>query len=172
MNVLFLDFDEVINCQDESLDLEHVYLLDQKQYDKYCKVLAKNISKLCNSFDFKIVVSSSWRLHFSKEELSYILKYMGIENEVIGVTTSDPMDLEYYQDDSNREPRCRALQISKWLEDNRHLGIHNYFILDDSCDVKYKHDGHYYLVNPYTGFNKLAYVECQNLIKNLFNKRT
>lgn len=172
MNILFLDFDEVINCSDNSIEQENVYILDQKQYDKFSKVLSKNVSKLCKDFDFKIVVSSSWRLHFSLEELTYIIRYMYINAEVIGNTTHDHMDLEYYTDPTQRKPRCRALQISKWLEDNCHLDIDNYFILDDSCDVKYNHKGHYYIVNPFTGFNDQSYIECKQQIKELFNVST
>ncbi len=113
MLVCFLDFDGVLNCAlsikefgDDSLDPFRVRLLNR---------LA--------SFDVKFVVSSTWRLYSSFEDLENILEKCGFKGELIGTTP-------YIAEDIKNK---RGAEIDIWLKAQD--DIDNFIILDDDNDI-------------------------------------
>lgn len=114
MNILFLDFDGVLNNErvfsngDENVNL-----------DPYCVKLLIEAIEECT---LQVVVSSSWR----KLGLDYIIKQM---------TTVGFSDFhKYFHADweSSRKHGMRGLEIDEWL--SRHPEVSKYLILDDDSD--------------------------------------
>ena len=155
-NILILDLDGVINVTRPNLKHKHVYLLDQKQEDLFIPELAKNINKLCKEFDFKIVVSSTWRKYFSLEELEYMLRYMGITAPVVGVT---PV--------SNKE--TRSIEITNWLNTYSDKWS-SYYILDD-LDEAFNTKLQGYQVNSKQGFDNKTFYEVSKNLRQLSFKQ-
>ena len=64
VNILFLDIDEVLNCNfdKEQDDLhKHVMFCGKKIHDRFHPLLVANMNKLIERYDLKIVLSSTWR---------------------------------------------------------------------------------------------------------------
>ena len=65
INVLFLDFDGVVNTTTQTeQDIKYVIQNGLKHFDTYNPTLCQNIESLIKQFDFKIIISSSWRKTF------------------------------------------------------------------------------------------------------------
>lgn len=94
-NLLFLDYDGVF--MSTSADP---------------KVLMKNIMSLVDEFDFKIVISSSWRMN--PQMALDTLRKMGCDAEVVGMTAM--------------ESGPRYLEIAHYLMKH---AFHQFLILDD-----------------------------------------
>ena len=78
MNVLVLDFDGVVN-NDSSIEQNTRYIINPTDLETsyihyFVPQLIRNIKQLCDKFDFKIVISSTWRIDFSIEEMKSIFK--------------------------------------------------------------------------------------------------
>ncbi len=96
-NILFLDFDGVINIPVKfSDDLSDEDLINLYKFaNKKCM---DNLNKLCKMFDFKIVISSSWRI----SGMDYCKKYLldsGLDEsiEIIGMTKNEEIVKRYYE---------------------------------------------------------------------------
>ncbi len=137
-NILFLDYDGVINIDPDNFsgyfeNPEAIYY----------------INKLCLDYNFKIVVTSSWKTH------PHYVKFLhdaGLDEDVdiVGCTDTTFMGREY--------------EIKQFLND--HLGIDKYLIIDDA-DFSPELNSH--LVQTYfkTGFNKTKYNEAVKKIEQM-----
>lgn len=118
MNIIFLDFDGVINTpiySEERKVIDYNCPSDQRVNNRTAVEYVNMLGKLWNA---KIVVSSSWRdrgINHVKE----ILKNSGLDIEVIGITP-------WLQ-------QKRGLEIQTWL--NKHPEVTNFVILDDDDDM-------------------------------------
>ncbi len=103
--ILFLDIDGVLNphiCPQYELDYElnkklsekfnnpaikklNIYFVNQIYYG-FNKKSCELIQKLVNEFDAKIVLTSSWRLYYTKEEIESMFEIAGIHNAFIDFT--------------------------------------------------------------------------------------
>lgn len=84
-NIIFLDIDGVVNTMD--------YLRRQKQEsgemsnDNWCPIACKHIMLLCEQFDARIVISSTWRYNHTPEEFRDLLRDNDIDPDyMIGTT--------------------------------------------------------------------------------------
>lgn len=94
-NILFLDIDEVLTCNREETDKDHINVIinDKKTGDLFNPNLCLYMNKLIDRYNFKIVVSSTWRINFSIDELKNIINnQMKISGEIIDVTTTEYLD--------------------------------------------------------------------------------
>lgn len=118
MNVLFLDFDGVLNNErvfTACKDSDEINL----QLDPYCvKLLAEAIEK-CN---LQVVVSSSWR----KLGLDYIIKQLALANF--------PDFHKFFHKDweTPRSLHTRGMEVREWVDS--HPETSQYLILDDDSD--------------------------------------
>ena len=171
INVLFLDFDSVVNSTNEDQINKHVIQLDKKHFDVYNDQLCKNIETLIKQFNFKVVISSSWRSTFDIISMRDIVNnQMGIDCEVIDYTTRRTLDVTYKERieyDPSAISRERGLQITDWLLEKKYT-VKNYFILDDSLDAGYGHLNNYYRVDSKTGFDLNTLNQVSEAIKLLF----
>lgn len=116
MRVVFLDFDGVLNRgYDKVRGAPSGF-----DYSVSSCVLALNA--LTRAMDARIVVSSSWRLQHSLDELRAVLRLWGVEAPVLDVTP----DLE----DASGFPAARICEIRSFL-DLCSEPIESFAVLDD-----------------------------------------
>lgn len=169
INVLFLDIDGVLN--NSNLDDEHLHMeIDDEHIGQFVPDFAHNIDKIVKEFDFKIVVSSTWRKDFTLPVMqSLIRNVFFIDCEVIDYTTKEYLDKDYYtrlEWDPKTSPRDRGLQISKWLAEEKYT-INQYVIIDDDSDAAYGHEKNFFKVNGYDGFNDKNLTLFRKFMENL-----
>lgn len=152
MNVIFLDFDGVVNTVifeqgEPEPDYSYPHKKRVNNYQAICW-----LNKLCRETDAKIVVSSSWRLS-ENCNLGECL-YNGGLNRSVRVLGSTP-----------RLPgECRGAEIKDWLEKYGHE-VENFIIIDDDSDMEPFMDR---LVKCDTewGFGMSAYHEAKKKFDN------
>lgn len=130
MRVLFLDFDGVLNSEQSKVFWQNIK--DQAAFEEemktssggileqiameFCPIALSNLEELIRrTHDLKIVISSSWRVSRSVQELGELFKSKLISNIIIDKTESF----------SN----VRGKEIQKWLDE--HTDVEQYVILDD-----------------------------------------
>lgn len=91
-----------------------------KEFDRVAVGLLNNLIKI--NPDTKLVISSTWRLGSTIEELQTLVTEQGIEGTVVGKTPR-------FTDED------RGVEIKHWLDNHPSLGITNYLILDDDYDM-------------------------------------
>lgn len=166
MKIVFLDIDGVLNH--ELWAKERFYRKQQENesdeefnrnfFDPNSVSL---LNHLTNKTGAKIVVSSSWRIGRSTDELRELLKSMGVEAEVIGKTPLLSFERIKYKTTEGEEREYdysvpRGCEIKAWLE--MHKGVLGdkiskvkYIILDDDSDMLFWQRNHYFRVDPYCG---------------------
>jgi len=137
MRVIFLDFDGVINSEQSSTFWHNKR--DQEKWEnemysswegtlfeylahEFCPIALSNVEELVRRVpDVKIVVSSTWRLGHTVDDLKKILKHAKlVADAIIDVTPA-------FRDGP------RGNEIKDWLD--RHPEVTNYVIIDDDRDM-------------------------------------
>ena len=149
---------------------KNIYL-DNEEIDGTYHIfdLVNNVNKLCNEFDLKIVICSTWRLDFNLNKLKLFFRVMGFTHEPIGVTTTKNLDKDYMERflyDNSTPNLTRSMQIDEYLKKYRR--IKNYIILDDLETTGINHENNFYKVDPLIGFDDNALQEARELCKNVF----
>lgn len=156
MRLLFLDVDGVLNNMRTAVVYRYGNpgSLD-KGFDPLFDHLSVGILKhIVEKFDFKIVLSSTWRLGYNIQELKTIWlpamdKFYNWPNfPLIDRTSNKTFGVsEKYPAGQNR-----GHQINDYLQD---FGkpVNDYIILDDDSDMTdyQKEEGHFYRVSRFTG---------------------
>lgn len=135
MNVVFLDIDGVLNTwrfvEIQERNNECNYYEAQFNFDPICM---KNLKDLVETFDARIVVSSTWRLHYNSAlnpnhwiEMIRNLDEYGLKDRVIGVTPR----LSSFNGGTYVE---RGNEIQDWLN-TTDVEVTNFVILDDDADM-------------------------------------
>ena len=117
MKVVFLDFDGVLN---------HYGFLKQQPHrmDRLDPTAVARLNAILARSGAKVVISSSWRIHHSLEELRQRLLEVGFAGEVIGRTPD--ISWEEYGDPF----RGRAVEIQSWI-DRQRQPLESFVVLDD-----------------------------------------
>ena len=100
MNIIFTDIDGVLNPHWKK---------------KWSSKAITLYNSLCKKYDLKPVITSTWRLNFTKEQLQEIFIKQGI-------------DVIIYDYTPWLENRTRGEEILEWLSKNR---VDNYVVIDD-----------------------------------------
>ena len=178
-NIIFLDIDGVLNCQ---LFYDSKQFKDYKEAKKTLRksVKAKEIERmeyyssqickqrigwfndLCKDVNAKVVISSTWRMGKTIEELQEIMNYCGGTFEIIGKTIHNGFE--------------RGTEIAKWLRDNinkethgcNYYDFYRYAIIDDDSDMLLNQANHFFQTDNYSG---LTPSTCYR-IKNFFTHET
>lgn len=125
MKVLFLDIDGVLNSRQGVLwhkrvkGLKGSIFIDHRFWDP---LAANNLLYILDKLpELKIVISSTWRVMHSMQEMKNFLEPLGVKpNKIIDFTP----DLGAVE---------RGLEIQKWLDD--HPEVKEFVILDDNSDM-------------------------------------
>lgn len=123
MKVIFLDIDGVLVTRN-SIIYQYLNFPDDTSI-RFSKKAVKNLNKLIRLTKAKIVISSTWRLFHSLEELKNIIKKQGIRGEIISTTSVEKATIE--------EGIPRGQKISDWLE--QHPEVEQYVIIDDDIQA-------------------------------------
>lgn len=144
MNIVFLDYDGVVNSLmfGEKKSEPYFNFPDDGKVNNYQAV--KWLEKLCNEFNAKIVVTSTWRKEENYKECLY---NGGLSKniEIIGKT----------DDKGNR----RIAEINRWL--SSHPEVENYVILDD--DFIEENNEHWIRTQTYIGMTYNDYIEARKI---------
>lgn len=161
-NIIFLDIGGVLNCElfyrstqfDDYKEAKkrlrkEVKAGDIDSMDYYSSQICRErvgwLNKLCEDTDSKIVVSSTWRMGKSVEQLQEMFNYCGGTFEVISVTGTCAC-------------RNRGCEINAWLLHNCMplFGVHasdfyRYAIIDDDSDMLYGQRFNFFQTDTYSG---------------------
>ena len=155
MNVLFLDYDGVVNTpmwDNKGTDFGFSFPEDAKVNNFQC---VQWVSQFCKKHNFAIVVTSTWRYltPLYKECLIYGGLREGIE--IIGCTNIDSIG-------------DRELEIAEYLE--LHTEIEKYIIFDDYDKFGVLKD-HVVQCETDLGFNKLKFEEAELFYEKLHEQK-
>ena len=136
---IFLDFDGVINTQNDMFD----------------KNAVANLRRLLVRTDAKVVISSTWRLQ-GMEYIQQLWQEYHLPGEVIGLTPSCN-SISFSNVDGLEEWQglhgCKGLEIAEWLRLNA-KEPYQYIILDDEEDFLLSQREHLVKVEGSNGLNK------------------
>ena len=136
---IFLDFDGVINTQN----------------DKFDKNAVANLRRLLVKTDAKVVISSTWRLQ-GMEYIQQLWQEYHLPGEVIGLTPSCN-SISFSNVDGQEEWQglhgCKGLEIAEWLRLNAKES-YQYIILDDEEDFLLSQREHLVKVEGSKGLDK------------------
>ena len=145
MNVIFLDFDGVINSKEFWKKHDGKILIDNP-FD-YNNV--RELNRLTNLTDAKIVISSAWRkFNFGLDGLIKKLRNAGVQGDIIGETTV--LDVP-----------VRGMEIQAWLIANPNCK--RFVILDDVDDMGWLKD-HLVLIDGEIGLTKENAIEAAEFL--------
>lgn len=148
MNIIFLDIDGVLRTHESDLawSKELNEPVRRGTNRLFSKKAVDNLNEVIFLTKAKIVVTSSWRLKLSLEQLKKVFKERGVEGEVIAKTSSDYIDNDYFIPIGNR-----GLEIRQWLQDNHYS---KFVVIDDQVKdiVSIIPDYKVVKVNPLVGF--------------------
>lgn len=159
MRVIFLDIDGVLNCQTfyTNRPKEGTYV-----QQSICTERVSWLNELCKEMDIKVVISSSWRLGRTVEEMREIFSEIGGTFEIIDSTPN------------LRGDGClRGNEIYNWIEKNKELlevssssDYHEYVIIDDDSDMLLWQRENFFQTDTYSGLTPTTVYK----IKRFFNK--
>lgn len=135
MKVIFTDIDGVLNPHWKT---------------KWSKNSISIYNMLCKEFDLKPVITSTWRINHTIEQLQSIFSEQGIETKIYDYTPLiDQAD--------------RGLEIKQWLSENK---CDNWVVIDDKVSNIVKHVGNVVQCRNWIGLSLDEYNE----IKKIFSK--
>ncbi len=162
MNIIFLDIDGVLNCQlfyTETHDKEGLTYTEAN----ICKTRVSWLNELCNEMDIKVVISSTWRMGRTVEELKEIMSEAGATFDVIDKTP-------VFRDSDT----VRGNEIQRWIKDNKELlgvnyyDFYTYAIIDDDSDMLLQQRDNFFQTDTYSGLTPNTVYR----IKRHFEKTT
>lgn len=133
MNIIFTDIDGVLNPH------------WRKKWDK---TAIKIYNQLCREFNLLPVITSTWRINHSKEELQVIFDQQGIETPIYDYTP-------------NLDMVERGLEIKAWLDVNT---CDNYVVIDDRIHDIVEYVNNVVKCRSWLGLSKDEYLEIKNIL--------
>lgn len=158
MNVLFLDFDGVINTYWWNSDGTK-FEIGLNKCTNFQAV--QWISHFCEKHNYYIVVSSTWRIGKSVESLRRALINSGMKESIANNRIIDKTPV-YHHDHVTR-----GEEVNDWLK--RHPDTSCYIIVDDDDDFKCFPEMRDHLVktNFYIGFTMRDFMDAEEVHKKL-----
>lgn len=178
MKVVFLDIDGVLNSESwargrfDKIDAHSIAA--QYPYYEFDPESVKWLNYITEETGAKIVISSTWRLGRTIQQLNDLLKFVCVTGEIIDITTymratvpsySIPRgcEIEHWleQKKFQRINYSREVQL-KYMEDSL---VENYVILDDDSDMLYNQREHYVRTSRQTGLNEDSAKKSVEILK-------
>jgi hypothetical protein len=176
VNIIFLDIDGVLNCEDayrsgECQYQEWIWEDGRKDhYQRFCSRSKDLLNKLIKETGAKIVISSTWR-HSGIEFMRKVWALEEMEGEIIGITPSmrtkgihipRGMEIKYFLEEDLKFTHINWDQDQQ-RESMKRSGVDNYIIIDDDSDMLYNQRNHFVHVLPSPrnklGFNEKYYAQ-------------
>lgn len=161
MKIVFLDIDGVLNCEvfykKRAEQIGWQKLLDYPK-SEFCPERVSLLNELLEKSGAKIVVSSTWRLGRSIEELQSMFESIGIVGGIIGKT-------------DHISNACRGTEIEQWIRNHpaiiqQEYHIYNkYIILDDDSDMLYNQRNNFFHCDSYSGLTPNIVYKAINYFK-------
>ena len=128
MRVLFLDIDGVLNSTKTFIATgRYPFTLDEPEGFDWIAI--KLLQRLCDSSGIQIVLSSTWRMHYSPKEVG---DFLGLP-----IIDKTPVHFENWNEEMTIADFCtratRGKEIVAWLAD--HPEVQHYCIIDDDSDM-------------------------------------
>ena len=152
--IIFLDFDGLLNSID----------FCKNRWDKTGgleSMLDPRAIQWLNEFlgnDGLVVISSTWRIGKTIDELQTILNNAGFTGKIIGSTPLLNTD--------------RGVEIKRWLKDN---DLYDYFeryvIFDDDSDMLLEQREHYFNVDNYFGVSPNTFYKAKRFLEKTKNRK-
>ena len=133
MKVIFTDIDGVLNPHWKN---------------KWSKSAIKIYNQICKEYDLKPVITSTWRINHTKEQLQKIFNDQGIEVEIYDYTP-------------HIDQKDRGLEIKEWLSNNK---VDNFVIIDDIIHNIIPHVGNVVKVRSWVGLTEEEYIEIKKIL--------
>ncbi len=135
-NYIFTDIDGVLNT------------ISKKDWSP---ISVQLYDELCEEFNLRPVITSTWRVKHSISDLNRIFQYQGIFTRIYDLTPIIPSE-------------GRGGEIENWLQNNRY---DNYIILDDNVrDIESYGLKNIVKCRSWLGFTKEEYEICRNILLN------
>ncbi len=134
-NIIFLDIDGVMNTMN--------HLRHQKKESgrvsntDWSPIACRHVTLLCEQFNARIVVSSTWRYNHDIDELRTFFADNDIAPELVVGTTPSLIH------EKRREAFCRGDEIAGWLRENNYA---TYVIIDDLPESQFLEEQRPHLV--------------------------
>lgn len=147
MNVLFLDYDGVVNTPiwDDMGTKCRINNPFHKSVNNFQAV--QWVSEFCEKFNYSIVVTSTWR--YGDETYRTCLINGGLRRGIKILGKTERLD-----------GKCRGDEIQLYL--NEHPEIENFIILDDDSDMG-NLSNHLIKCNSYIGFTLIEFLKAKEL---------
>lgn len=161
--IIFLDIDGVLHplhqTQSQPMDYDLNKKLAQQYQDStflqlniyftnlvyygFDKTACQLLKKLVDEFDARIVLTSSWRFVYSKQELNYLFKILHMDQVLAGMT---------------RKSTPRHQVIQEYIDTHQ---LTSYIIIDDADLQKYFE---FHTVKTVNCFKEADYQKARNLL--------
>ena len=183
-NLLFLDFDGVINSQSFYIEkYSYIARYDDipfyKTVKKYLRKLVKTkqisdmeyykneidtskvllLNELCAELNIGVIISSTWRLNKTIEQLQEILNNCGATFTIIDKTPYTGYE--------------RGTEISKWLEENvekwfdiKYYDFYKYVIIDDDSDMLLNQQHNFFQTDNHVGLTPTTIYKIKRFLKH------
>lgn len=162
MKIIFLDIDGVLN---------HQAYYESDRWDKSGKrdsdIDPKSVEILngiIKNTGAKVVISSTWRIGRTIEELQQALERKGFTGEIIDFT-----DRLFFTGGGNYTA-CRGDEIYKWIKDNEELigskyyEYKSYVILDDDSDMLLGQANNYINIDQFVGITLKTAFKAEKIL--------
>ena len=110
MNIIFLDIDGVMRTHNSDLN----WSVPNPFKRLFSKEAMENLNYLVTLTGYKVVITSTWRMYYTKDELRNIFRERGFIGQIIGTTSVGD---------------TRGEEIVQWLNEHR---IDNFVVIDDN----------------------------------------
>lgn len=165
MKIIFLDIDGVLNSQlwyTKRRNYNHTEISKHYPYYEFDPDAISQLNRIVKETNAKIVISSTWRIGRTIEELQDILNNVGFEGDVIDITISfggikgytipRGCEIEHWLESKNFQRINWSKEVqSDYIEKS---GVSNYIILDDDSDMLYEQREHFIQTTNNTGLDK------------------
>lgn len=135
MNVIFTDIDGVLN-----------YSYKNQWIDKSIDIY----NRLCEEFDLKPVISSTWRTNHSKKDLQHVFNYYGITTPIYDYTPILP-----------EQPR--GVEIETWIFENN---PNKWIVIDDQVTDILPFVSNVVKIRGWIGLSEEDYVIISKILSN------
>ena len=160
MKIVFLDIDGVLNSDTwEKTDEYNKGEYPEKMFDPKA---VKLLNKIIKETEAKVVLTSTWRLKYSLDEMINLFSKVGINCDLIDFTPDLKKDNDY---------TLRGNEILKWCKDNRNvigtkpLNYTNFIILDDNNDMLLWQSKFFFQTDKLCGLSSTVTREAIRMLK-------